>query len=106
MKIEIPEQTSGEYLKLSDITSPVQVEILDEGELYEFNDTNGVTKKRYRFKIKLPDGKEKVWTMNKTTLSNLKAKWGDETKNWIGKHALVIKTKISKYDALIGTPVD
>jgi len=106
LKIEISVGTPGDFLRPGDITQPVQVEILDEGEEVEFTDNQGRTRKRYRFKVKMPDGTEKFWTMNKTTLKNLKDKWGDETKNWIGKHVLVIKTKISNYDALLGTPMD
>ena len=106
MKIEVSEVNVGDFLRLDDVQSPVQVEILNEGEVAEFADNQGKVKKRYRFKVKLPDGTEKIWTMNLTTLKNLKEKWGDETKNWVGKHVLVIKTKISKYDALLGTPVD
>ncbi|MCK4478434.1 hypothetical protein KAU88_07920 [Candidatus Bathyarchaeota archaeon] len=35
--------------------------------------------------VKLPDGKAKIWTPNKTTLKKLATVFGDDTDGWLGK---------------------
>jgi len=35
--------------------------------------------------VKLPSGKQKIWTPNKTTLKNLAKVYGDETSEWTGR---------------------
>jgi len=40
--------------------------------------------------VKLKDGTEKTWTMNKTTLRTLMEAWGSDTKNWVGKKVQIM----------------
>lgn len=59
--------------------------------------------------VKLPNGKTKIWTPNKTTLKALAKTFGDDADTWIGKQ---VKLKIAKMnvrgelrDVIYGEPV-
>lgn len=54
-----------------------------------FANPDGSPKVAYEFRVILPDGKEKIATLNKTSLRNLANAWGTETNYWVGKHAIV-----------------
>jgi len=43
--------------------------------------------------VRLPDGREKRWTMNKTTLKRLMGAWGNDTATWINKKVRIRKAK-------------
>ena len=43
----------------------------------------------FQLTVRLPDGTEKVWNVNNTTLRALKEAYGDESKEWVGKKVRV-----------------
>lgn len=43
--------------------------------------------------VKLPNGKQKIWTPNKTSLRNLAKVFGDDTDLWAGKRAKITVAK-------------
>lgn len=47
----------------------------------------------FQIGVKLPDGSEKTLTMNKTSIRNIAREYGDETKEWVGKQAVVTLVK-------------
>lgn len=51
----------------------------------QFKNAKGETVKRCRVTLKLPNGESRAWTMNNTTYSRLKAKFGASANKWLGK---------------------
>jgi len=98
--IEPEEQEEEEVkIRLSDyIKADVDVKqgdiivINDEGieqENENFTNDDGTPKIDHIFKIVLADGEERKISMNKTSLKKFVEKYGNETKEWVGKKAIV-----------------
>ncbi len=91
----------------------LKVKILNEGETKPPEET-GLSKDVFEIKVQLPDGTEKLWTMNKTSQRALVTKYGDETAEWINKEVdlfvseVQFKGKMVKaiFARLDGTPKD
>lgn len=83
----------GKFIKTKDLLKGWILEFMDEGEIVEadFSRTKDGKdlKKVFQITVKLPDGKEKVLTMNKTSQNSLKLAYGANTENWAGKHCEV-----------------
>lgn len=47
----------------------------------------------FQIGVKLPNGSEKTLTMNRTSIRNVAKEYGDETKEWVGKEAVVTLVK-------------
>ena len=51
------------------------------------------------------DPKTAIWQMNKATNNHLKSKFGDETKNWIGKEIEIVVKQVGNMNPSV-YPVD
>ncbi len=84
MKIKI----ETKYLMIDqDIKNEDLITFLDEGKEvpYSFNPEI----KKIEFLVETPDGLKKFVSPNNTSKKYLIKAWGDETKDWIGKKAIV-----------------
>jgi hypothetical protein len=74
----------GKFLTPTDIKTGDVVTIIDEGTYFPADQT-GFNRPAFRIKIKLQNGDEKLWSINRTTANRFKDAWGDETAKWVGK---------------------
>jgi len=79
---------TGNFLRPDDVKDNDVLEILGPGEWVSAKDS-GLSKDVFRMPVKLPDGTEKLWTVNTTTIRNLTQAYGDETEAWVGKKVRV-----------------
>ena len=83
----------SEYLKREDLKQGDILTFVDEGNInkVDFSKAKDGSDMKVVFQItvKLPDNKEKVATINKTSQGILKAKYGVNTADWVGKTAEV-----------------
>jgi len=82
----------GTFLKVEDVKAGDLIKIKSEGDKVEskFKDEEtGEVKYQINFDVELSDGRNKVMSINKTSLKNLGDKYGYESKDWIGKLAKV-----------------
>ena len=79
---------TGKFLKADEVKDGTIVEFITEGEsvLSTFKNDDG--SERYNFQIDvLKDGEEKTITLNLVSRRALIAKYGDDSKFWLGKKA-------------------
>jgi hypothetical protein len=81
---EIEKKISSRFLRGEDVKSGDVVTIVDEGEFLDETQT-GFGRPAFRIKVRLESGEEKLWTVNRTSLNNLKKAFGDDTKFWVGR---------------------
>jgi hypothetical protein len=74
---------SSQFLRGEDVKSGDIATILDEGEFLDETQT-GFGRAAFRIKVRL-GSEEKLWTVNRTSLNNLKKAFGEDTSLWIGK---------------------
>ncbi len=86
------------YLKPKHIENGDEVKIIDEFKFIE-KLFNGKPKSVWEGTIQLPSGVQLTATMNKTSVRILGDAWGD-TKNWVGKKALITKNKMMVGDGM------
>ena len=67
--------------------------VIEEGGYETFGEGTDEERELFKIRVELPNGDKKLYVPNKTTQQELAAKWGDETKSWIGK---IIKFSIVK----------
>ena len=98
-----------EFLDSTMIDEGDAVVLLTEGEFREPEET-GLSRTVFQIRVQIPDGRKKIWTMNKTTRRQLAKAWGDDSANWINKR---VKIRISPQnvrgeikDVLYGEPSD
>lgn len=84
VELEIEEYLKADHVKIGDIA-----EIINEGEVRSTEET-GFDKPTFDIKVKV-NNIEYIWSMNKTTQRNLAAKYGKDTKGWVGKKILLKK---------------
>lgn len=98
-----------EFLDSTMVDTGDIVVLLNEGA---FKDPEETTLPRvvFQIRVKIPDGRKKTWTMNKTTRKRLVKAWGDDSEGWINKN---VEIKITQQmvagdmkDVLWGTPTD
>jgi hypothetical protein len=86
------------------------IKLLDGGVWKEMVGADGKKKKVLQFNAEMLNGEVKVYTMNATTYKNLKAAWGNNSKEWMNKLIkawLVPQMSFGKMvDVLIFTPED
>ena len=83
----------SEFLKKDDIKTGDILTFVNEGEIKDVDfsqakDGSGV-KKVFQIKVQLPDGREKIATINKTSQESLGSAWGKITSEWVNKQAKV-----------------
>lgn len=85
MKIKIP----SVYLLPEDVGDGGKVTFLTAGEKKK----NQFGRDGYQFKVRTPDGSEKLVTLNKKSLKYMIKHFTDETDTWIGKEVAVFPVK-------------
>ena len=91
MKLE-----SGSYLKTADVNSGESVTFRNEGEWVEnqkFTWEDGTPKQDFVILVTYK-GTEKKLRLNKTNREAMKIAYGDETREWIGRPAMIVKEKM------------
>lgn len=98
--VEVKSLLEGEYINVEYVrNSPTKkVTILTEGEMRETDYGNKLV-----LSVEI-DGKTKKWTLNKSTMENLKGPWGTDSKNWVGMNVAVMVTKMQGKEMVIGAP--
>ena len=97
-----------EFLHANAVSDGDIIEILGKGHYVSAEES--VFERPYlEIPVKLPDGKAKTWTPNKTTLTMLAGAFGDDADLWTGKK---VKLAISRQnvrgkmvDVIYGEPV-
>lgn len=80
-------------VKISDLDEYLHADVIEDGDIIEITGkARSVSEEESAFgrsyievSVKLPDGKSKVWTPNKTSLRALAKVFGDDADLWIGK---------------------
>lgn len=102
-------QKGGAWLRSSDITSGVTVTIAGSGTVRGAEETP-FHRETFELPIRLPNGEEKLWTVNTTTLKRLSQTWGDDSEQWVGKR---VRLEVAKQivrgefrDVIYGYPIE
>ncbi len=77
-----------EYLSAALVAMNDVVVLRNEGEFREPEET-GLDRTVFQISVTIPDGRSKIWTMNKTTRKNLAAAYGDDSANWVNKQVRI-----------------
>jgi len=89
----MPELTDLDlFLKPEDVVGEIQVTFQDTGRRVSKDET-GFEKDSFEITIKLPNGQNRVWTMNVTSQRMVARKLGTNTDTWVGKNVSLIKTE-------------
>jgi hypothetical protein len=81
-----------EYLTPDDVKDGDNVTFLDEGVYKNAQDTP-FGRPVFQMSVKLPDGRVKIATINRTSRKELAKAYGDDTKSWIKRQARISKIK-------------
>lgn len=73
-----------EYLDSIMVENGDKVVLLDEGTFRDPEET-GLSRTVFQIRIRLPDERTKIWTMNKTTRKRLAKAYGDDSAGWINR---------------------
>jgi hypothetical protein len=103
--MDLSEYMSGSYFKPEEVKAaheagkPLVGNIITEPVVVktQFKDANGDAVEKVEFDITLEDGREKIASLNKTSVLNLGKAFGAESQKWIGK-------KVKFNTALTQTP--
>lgn len=82
------------WLKAEDIEESDVVTFQNEGRTVP-KEESGFDEDGFEIEIILPKGTKRVWTMNKTAQRAVARDYGFDTKKWIGKTAILGKTKMN-----------
>ena len=87
----------NEFLTASDVNDGDVITFLNAGEIKDVDfsrsrDGSDV-RKVLQIDVSLPDGKEKIVTINKTSRKSLSTKYGADTEDWVEKEAKVVILK-------------
>ena len=95
----------SDYLKTADLKTDDIITFVDAGEIckVDFSKTKDGTdmKKVFQITVKLPDAREKIATINKTSQKTLSEKYGQDTSKWVGKLAKVVFVEQLAFGKLI-----
>lgn len=98
-----------EFLSSSMIEDEDLVVILNAGEFKDPSVT-GLSRTVFHIDVQLPDGRSKIWSVNKTSQKNLAKFYGDDTTGWVKKQAKirVVQQNVrgEMKDVLYGYPVE
>jgi len=89
------------FLKPEDVTGEIQVTFQDTGRRVSKDET-GFEKDSFEITIKLPNGQNRVWTMNVTSQRMVARKLGTNTDTWVGKNVSLIKTEQNSNNIING----
>lgn len=84
-------KSTSMFLSAKDLHEGDKVKFTDEGkyEMSQFKDKNGNLKELMKIGVQLPNGEQKVATVNKGSQQWLGEHLGDETSAWVGKEVPV-----------------
>jgi len=68
------------------------VQLLDEG-VFKEPEVTKLSRTVFHIRVRLQDGRKKIWSMNKTTRRRLAKAWGDDSSNWVGKNVKISITQ-------------
>lgn len=74
-----------------DVKDGDTIMFVDAGRMHTYDDG----RQTIQFNVKLPSGKQKILSLNRTSAKNLKEVYGDKTEDWIGKEALISIVKMN-----------
>lgn len=74
----------AEFLDASMVRDGDVVVVLDAGAFREPEET-GLQRTIFQVGVRLPDGRRKTWTMNKTTRGRLAVAYGDDSAAWVNR---------------------
>ena len=85
------QRPSGAFLTNEDVSTGELVTFVDAGKEFEEDDKFKPGKKRLRFTIgvTLPNGEEKVISLNNTSKANMMDEYGENSDAWVGKQARI-----------------
>lgn len=85
------------------------VEIIGEGNISDIPQKDGTKRRGLNIPIKLNGTRELIYSPGKTALKELQKAWGIDTKDWVGKKAVVDFIKMTSFgeikDVLIIKPI-
>ena len=83
---KMPKLNLPDYLKGEDVTTETLVTFKSPHRETEISQGEGKEPKIVKeIDIQMPDGKVKVWTMNKTSMLRIAEVYGDNTDAWVNK---------------------
>lgn len=88
----VKQKDIDEWLKPIDVQTGNIVTIVTEGS-YEPPSERTFGRETFQIRIRLPDGRTKRTTMNKTSRRALAKVYGDESRQWVDREAMVRKEK-------------
>jgi len=77
-----------EFLSADMVENGDLLTIVNEGKFLTADETP-FKRAAFQIEVKLPNGSEKTWTMNKTTRKRLAAAYGDDSLEWVSKKVRV-----------------
>lgn len=75
-----------EFLNGSMVSDGDILVLLNAGVFREPEET-GLQRTVFQIRVRLPDGRTKTWTMNKTTRNRLAKAYGDDSESWLNRRA-------------------
>jgi len=99
---ELLEEVKGKVVKVSELSQFVQPGVdVKAGDLVTFADAGAIRsadetpfgREVFQITVALPSGQKKLLTVNRTSMRNLAAKYGDDSEGWVGKKAHVSLVK-------------
>lgn len=91
-EVEVDIFVTGEEIKELEKAGDVIAQIIDKGKYNEFQNDKNETIRRLQLGIKLPNGEERKWSANNTSLRRLVAAWGKNSDSWEGKKVKLYQT--------------
>ena len=89
----MPELDIEEFLRAVDIPKDTNIVFVDAGKKGVIRQGEGKEDiPTFEIKVKLPDGTEKLWTMNKTSQRTIASVFGKNTDTWKGKTVTLFTT--------------
>ena len=85
---------TGQWLQPLDIEDKeVELTFLNEGEYRDIKTQSRDLKRKLEIGVELPNGVEKDWTMNDTSVKAVATAYGKDSKAWIHKKVIVFLVK-------------
>ena len=81
-------RSTSRFLTADDVRDGDVLEIVDEGRFISAEESP-FGRNVFQITVRLPDGAEKTWNVNNTTLRTLAQAFGDDTVNWRGRKVRV-----------------
>ena len=95
-------EVEAKVVKVSELSQYVQAGVdVKTGDVVRFVDAGVIRKAEetpfgrdvFQITVELPNGTQKIMTVNRTSQRNLAAAYGDDTENWVGEQAVVTIVK-------------